>query len=81
MRKTIRNLYLLCSNKSVFEGHYLLPGDRSADRLALHHGLLLPLGEQRDFVVDILQHDEDSRLTGQLLGAIVLKRLYLNIYF
>ena len=64
MRKTIRNLYLLCSNKSVFEGHYLLPGARSADRLALHHGLLLPLCEQRDLVIDVLQHYEDCRLAG-----------------
>ena len=53
-----------------------LPRDGGADGLALHDGLLLPLREQRDLVIDVLQHDEDGRLAGQLLGAVILQRTF-----
>ena len=41
-----------------------LPRDGGADGLALHDGLLLPLREQRDLVIDVLQHYEDCCLAG-----------------
>ena len=34
---------------------------------------MFSLREERDLVVDILQHDEDCGLTGQLLGSVILK--------
>ena len=49
------------------------PGDWGPNRLALHHSLLLSLGEEGNLVVDILQHDEYRGLTGQLLGSVILK--------
>lgn len=53
-----------------------LPRDGGADGLALHDGLLFPLREQRDLVIHVLQHNEDGRLAGQLLGAVILQRTF-----
>ena len=49
------------------------PGDWGPNRLALHHSLLLSLGEEGNLVVDILQHDEDGGFAGKLLSSIVLE--------
>ena len=48
-------------------------GDDGADPLPFQDPLLLPLGEQGDLVVHVLQDDEDRRLAGQLLGTVVLE--------
>lgn len=48
------------------------PGDNGADRLALEHALLLALGEERDLVVNVLQHDKYGGLARQLLSPIIL---------
>lgn len=47
-------------------------GDLRADRFALQHRFLFALGEQWNLIVDILQHNVDGRLAGQLLGTVVL---------
>ena len=49
------------------------PGDWGPNRLALHHSLLLSLGEEGNLVVDVLQHDEDGGFAGKLLSSIVLE--------
>ena len=49
------------------------PGDDGADGLALEDALLLALREERDFVVHVLQDDEDGRLARKLLRAVVLR--------
>ena len=50
------------------------PCDRSSYGLALHHSFLFSLREERNLVIDILQNNEDSGLTCQLLSSVVLKR-------
>ena len=50
------------------------PSDRGAHGLALHHRLLLSLGEERNLVVDVLENDEDGGFTRKLLSSVVLRR-------
>lgn len=47
--------------------------DFRADRFALQNRLLFSFGEQRYFVVHVLQHDEHGRLGRQLLSPVVLR--------
>ena len=65
--------YIWSSFIFLFLFRKCLPCDRSSDWLSLHDSFLFSLSEERDLVVDILQHDEDRGLAGQLLGSVVLK--------
>lgn len=47
--------------------------DFTADWFALQYGFLLTFGEQRYFVVNVLQDNVNGRFRGKLLGAIVLQ--------
>ena len=51
---------------------WLRPCDWGSDGFALHDSFLFSLREERDLVVDILQHDEYGGLAGQLLGSVIL---------
>lgn len=46
----------------------------TTDWLTLEHSFLLTFGEQRYFVVNILQDDIDGRFRSELLGTIVLRK-------
>lgn len=46
----------------------------TTDWLTLEYSFLLTFGEQRYFVVNILQDDIDGRFRSELLGTIVLRK-------
>lgn len=46
----------------------------TTDRFALEYSFLFTFGEQRYFVVNILQNDIDGRFRSELLGTIVLRK-------
>lgn len=48
--------------------------DFTTDRFTLEYSFLLTFGEQRYFVVNILQNDIDGRFRSELLGTIVLRK-------
>jgi hypothetical protein len=72
VRNIAITIYLIIRERAVLVDGIDLRHFRP-DRLALEHRLLLPLGEERDFVVDVFELDVNSRLAGQLLSPVVLK--------
>lgn len=46
----------------------------TTNRFTLEYSFLLTFGEQRYFVVNILQNDIDGRFGSELLGTIVLRK-------
>lgn len=67
-----RITYLIVGERAVLVDGIDL-GDFRSNWLAFEHRFLFALGEQRNLVVDVLQHDVNGRLGRQLLGAVVLR--------